>query len=289
MKRPILLLAVSSLFATGASAQCAFDQQYAAEGPGMYPAVLDPVETCVGCGDHTRFVSIITNTSMLVPNPFVTGTFITLYIDSTKVLNIEGHPAGTTFGTDFGPGPDNLGVWGNSGVVPNQTAAQGCAYVSGDEAAWNAALGGGPNSDGVYPLTITVDARIHSSNPDISSFVPNGTWASDVDESMGGGPIVFDTYEIVVTEGFPVGIRERANSMAVYPNPAHDMVRFDLGGAATAMVELFDLAGTRVVGTTVTGSSPMLGLDGLAGGMYICRITGLDGSPLLTTRLAVTR
>ncbi len=288
MRRTLLSTIALSMFTLGASAQCSFDSQYAGQGPGMFPDALAPVETCVGCGSHTRSVSIVTNTFLDVANPLQPGSTIRLYIDATKLLSIEGQPAGTSFGTDLGAAPD-LGVWLNSGTVPNQTAAEGCSYVTGDEAAWNAAIGGGPNSDGVYPLTITVDARINSSSPDVSGFVPNGSWATAVNPSLGGGPIIFDTYQIVVVEGAVVGITERAASVRLYPNPATEMLSINLGGTTNATAELFDMQGARVSTTPLNASITMLQLHGLASGLYTCRISDLSGTPLLTERVAVVR
>jgi len=288
MKRTLLPI-LGSIFLIGtANAQCTFDSQFNGQGPGMYPATLEPVETCVGCGDHTRSVSIVTNTYLDVANPLQPGSTIRLYIDATKLLSIEGQPAGTTFGTNLGASP-NLGIWYNTGNVPNQVSTTGCSYVSGNEAAWNAAIGGGPNNDGVYPLTITVDARIHSSSPDISGFVPNGTWASDVDPSLGGGAIVFDTYEIVVQEGEVVGIRERGSAVSIYPNPTADVLRINLHNHTDAIAEIFNVHGVRVAQSQLAQGISALQTASLAEGIYICRISESNGTPLITERIVVAR
>lgn len=286
MRRTLLAFVSLTLTATVATAQCSFDQQFAGQGPGMFPAQLDPVETCVGCGGHTRSVSLTTNTYLDVANPLQPGSTIRLYIDATKLLSIEGQPSGTSFGTDLGASP-NLGIWYNTGNVPNQTAAQGCAYVAGDEATWNAAVGGGPANDGLYPLTISVDARIHSSSPDVSSFVPNGSWASEVDPGLGGGAIVFDTYVIEVIQGEVVGIHEQADAISIYPNPATDLLRINLGQRTDAVAEMFDMRGVRVFSTRLSATSTALQLHGLTNGLYTCRISDMAGNPLLTERMVV--
>lgn len=276
------------LFIGTTNAQCSFDSQFAGQGPGMFPVALEPIETCVGCGDHTRSVSIITNTFLDVANPLQPGSTIRLYIDATKLLSIEGQPAGTTIGTNIGASPD-FGIWFNTGNVPNQVSATGCSYVAGDEAAWNAAIGGGPNSDGIYPLTITVDARIHSSSPDVSGFVPNGTWASDVDPSLGGGAIVFDTYQLEVIQGEVVGITERESSVNIYPNPTADVLRINLGKHTDAIAELFNVQGVRVAQSHIAPGITTLQTASLAEGIYICRINDSNGTPLLTERVVVAR
>lgn len=288
MKKTLLPLFGVILFGVTANAQCQFDSQFAGQGPGMYPAVLEPVETCVGCGDHTRTVSIITNTFLDVANPLQPGSTIRLYIDATKLLSIEGQPVGTSFGTDLGASP-NLGIWYNTGNVPNQVSTTGCSYVTGDEASWNSAIGGGPNSDGIYPLTITVDARIHSSSPDVSGFVPNGSWASDVDPGLGGGAIIFDTYEIVVQQGELVSIRERESSVSIYPNPTADVLRIELGNLTEGTAEIFNMQGVRVAQTQLAQGVSVIQTTSLAEGIYICRVNDSNGTPLLTERVAVVR
>ncbi|MDP6909280.1 MAG: T9SS type A sorting domain-containing protein, partial [Flavobacteriales bacterium] len=49
---------------------------------------------------------------------------------------------------------------------------------------------GGPTNNGVYPLVFTVDARTAGSdNATINIFIPAGTWVSNIDPGMGGGPL----------------------------------------------------------------------------------------------------
>lgn len=250
----------------------------------MFPQTLETISTCAGCGSHTRSVSLVTNTTMLVNSPI--GPVL-LYIDATQLLSITGQPAGTSFGTDLGAAPGNLGIWYNTGTVPNQVAAVGCSYVTGDEATWNAAVGGGPNNDGIYPLTITVDARINSTSPDVSSFVPNGSWATTVPANLGGGAIVFDTYQLVVTPDGLVGIEGRTSNFGAYPNPASDAVRFQLGKHNRASVDLFDLRGTLVAHATLAAGNATLLLDAVANGLYIYKLYDAQGQLMHTDRVAV--
>ena len=271
--------------ASSVLAQCTFDQQYAGQNAGLYPAALDPVSTCVGCGSQIRYVSLVSNTTQVVSSPI--GP-ITLFIDASTVLTIEGQPAGTTYGTDLGAGPSSMGIWYNTGTVPNQTAVQGCVYVAGDEAAWNAAVGGGPNNDGIYPLIITTDARIHTTSPDVSGFgVANGSWATSIAPNLGGGPIIFDTYQLVVTADGVVSVEERVAQFGAFPNPAATALRFNMGNVAQAHVELYDLSGQLVTSSTLVGNGASLAVDNVANGMYIYRLTDLNGTLLSTNRVAV--
>ncbi len=288
MKKTLLSFTLGIAMATSAMAQCTFDQQYAGQNAGLYPAALDPVSTCVGCGSQMRYVSFVSNTTQTIVNAGGFGITVTLYIDASTVLTIEGQPAGTTYGTDLGAGPSSMGIWYNTGTVPNQTAVQGCVYVAGDEAAWNAAVGGGPNHDGIYPLTITTDARIHSTSPDVSGFgVANGSWATSIATNLGGGPIIFDTYQLVVTTDGVVSVEERVAQFGAFPNPAATALRFNMGNVVQAYVELYDLSGQLVTSSTLAGNGASLAVDNVANGMYIYRLTDLIGTLLSTNRVAI--
>jgi len=265
--------------------ECSFDAQYAAQGAGSYPAALSTVSTCVGCGDQSRSISIVNLTdTFTVAQPI---GIITLYIDANQIVSIAGVPAGVTYGTDLGAGPSAMGIWYNTGAVPNQTGEQGCVYFNGTEAVWNAAVNGGPNNDGIYPLTITMDARINSTSPDVSFVVPNGSWMSTVDPGIGGGAIVNTSYQLVVVADGIVGVQERAAAFGAYPNPAATALRFNMGNVTQAFVALFDLSGQRVASASLVGSGASLALDGVANGMYIYRLTDTNGNLLGTNRVAV--
>ncbi|MGB1317697.1 MAG: T9SS type A sorting domain-containing protein, partial [Flavobacteriales bacterium] len=93
------------------------------------------------------------------------------------------------------------GDWGefvNAGTAPNQTSAVGCAYISGDQTSWDNAAGGGPESDGFYPLEFVVDAYVlDSDNGTINLFISPPVWTTEISEGFGGGPLsLFDTLYI---------------------------------------------------------------------------------------------
>jgi hypothetical protein len=189
--KKLLLFTAAVFTAAGAFAQsCNPDGAYANSSPGLYP--LGPLgPTC----DLVAPKTIVSLTDTVVPNP-LGGTLI-LYLDAMRVNSVTGIPAGLSLGTDVEASIDVNAPWGywyNSGTVPNQTSALGCAFVYGTGGAWDAAIGGGPNNDGSYPLVFEVDARINSTSPDFSAFIPNGTWVSAVNPSFGGGSFyILDT------------------------------------------------------------------------------------------------
>lgn len=186
-----ILLFSSILFSLGAAAQtCTPDGNYAGGAPGLYPAgPLGP--TCELIAPKT----IVSLTDTTVNSGF---GLVTLYITQMRINSVSGLPSGLALSTDVMASADANGPWGywlNSGTVPNQTSALGCAYVYGTGGDWDAAIGGGPNNDGEYPLVFEVDALVSATNP--SSYqgllgVP--VWVSAINPSFGGGSFfIYDT------------------------------------------------------------------------------------------------
>lgn len=191
--KQILLFASAALFSLGAMAQnCTPDLQYVGSPAGLYPTgPLGP--SC----DLIATKTLVTLTDTALTTPLGTATF---YIDRMKVLSVNGLPPNLMLRTDVevDPGNGDWGEWVNTGSQPNQTAAIGCAYVEGTQGAWDAAVGGGPNSDGVYPVEFIVDAFILTSdNGTINFLLGSNYWLSTVPEAQGGGPIpLLDTLVI---------------------------------------------------------------------------------------------
>ncbi|MDB4655372.1 T9SS type A sorting domain-containing protein [Flavobacteriales bacterium] len=191
--KKLLLIASAALISAGACAQsCTPDANFIGSPAGLYPAgPLGP--TCELIAAKT----LVTLTDTVLTTPLGAATF---YIGRMRVNEVIGLPPNLMLRTDVevDPGNGDWGEWINTGNQPNQTAAIGCAYVEGTQGAWDAAVGGGPMSDGVYPLEFVVDARvITSSNGTINFLFGSDYWISTVDPAQGGGPIpLFDTLVI---------------------------------------------------------------------------------------------
>ena len=192
MKQLLPFLA-SILFGFSAIGQtCTPDGNFAGSPPGLYPAgPLGP--TCELIAPKT----IVSLTDTSVYNATIQSD-VTLYITRMRINSITGLPAGLSVSTDVIGSADGNGPWGywdNTGTVPNQTSALGCAYVYGTGGAWDAAVGGGPNNDGEYPLVFEVDAYIASTNPAfVAAFIGVPAWVSTIDPSVGGGSFyILDT------------------------------------------------------------------------------------------------
>lgn len=190
MKHILLFTAV--LFTFGSFAQtCTPDANYSGSPAGLYPhGPLGPTceliapKTIVSLTDTTTFNATL-------------GGNVTLYITRMRINSVSGLPSGLALSTDVMASADANGPWGywdNTGTVPNQTAAFGCAYVYGTGGDWDAAIGGGPNNDGEYPLVFEVDAYIADANPAILPLIGGAQWVSTISPSAGGGSfLIYDT------------------------------------------------------------------------------------------------
>ena len=192
MKHHLLTLLAFALTIGLVSAQtCSPDGQFAGSPAGLYPAgPLGP--TC----ELTAPKTIVSLTDTFVTGiPFVGSA--TLYITRMRINSVAGLPTGLQVSTDVIGTADQDGPWGywdNTGTVPNQTAAFGCAYVFGAGGDWDAAVGGGPNNDGVYPLVFEVDAFVAEADPAILGFIGGPQWVSTIDPANGGGTfLILDT------------------------------------------------------------------------------------------------
>jgi hypothetical protein len=240
MKKTLLTI-IAGVFTAGfANAQCTPDAALAGNSFGLWPDSLETVYTCVGCGDHTRVVDIVTFSDTVMSVEIVPGnpTNVTIYVDAFKIVDVRNVPANMTYGTNIpstdpsvsdvgAPTDPNFapwGIWYNGGTVPTQTGTQGCVYISGGETEWNAlaAMGNLGAGIGAVQLEIDVDVRIGGSNPDLSAIIQTGSYMSAIPASLGGGFITVDDYWLVAQES-SVGIIEVDESKFMlvnnYPNP----------------------------------------------------------------------
>jgi hypothetical protein len=298
MKKTLLSIFAASLFSVTASfGQCSPDPAYANSDFGLFPAVIPFVQACEGCGDAIRFVDFVTFTDTVITGIPIVGT-VTIHIDAFKITTVDGVPAGLTIGSDVdadSTAEAPYGMWLNGGTTPNQTGVQGCVYISGSEATWMGLLGGGPNSDGIYPLTINVDARIGETVPDASVIVPNGAWLSSVDTSLGGGEFVVDDYYLEVVAG-SVGIRgynqEQFSILENYPNPVEGItsIRFNAPIAMNNLTfSVYSILGNEVFSEQVSAKYGMnkfeFDASNLSSGMYIYSLS--DGTSVSTRKMTV--
>ncbi len=91
---------------------------------------------------------------------------------------------------------------------------------------------------------------------------------------------------------FGVGLEE--NELAVsapYPNPANDVVRFDIQNAEPATIEVYDMLGKIVAQRTVSAreGEVTLRVQHLQPGLYFCTVRSQNGDAVQTKRLVIQR
>lgn len=162
------------------------------------------------------------------------ATIINVTIDS-----ITGMPAGFTYTTNPA-----------SGIIPG--GSNGCINFVGNATAGQET--GGPNSDGVYPLTI--------------SYTGNATFF--------GSPVTLPGtltgYKIIVTN--TVGINLVANDgLVLAPNPASEILNIFSGNNTLKNMKVYDTTGRLVKQLNSTDNVIALDVNNLKSGLYSITIS----------------
>lgn len=294
MKKSILLLIAAFGAVTASKAQCVPESDFEGTGLTFTPSTLDPVYACASCGDHTRVISIQTfadttlNVELAPGNPPLA---VTVFADFFRLDSIGGLPDGLTYTTDaafdttYDAVTNPFGYWINPGdTASGFTNTNGCITIEGDAAAWTAAIGGGPNNDGVYPLTLFIDARAANFSPAaIGGIVGFNTWLTDMGELLDafGDPnftengILLQGPSLEVVQS-GVGIRESQNEKALsfYPNPTSDVVTLALDaetsslGTVVVHNSLGEMVFQEALAITVGKNVRSFDCSGFASGLY---------------------
>jgi len=176
-----LSYAIALLFVSAnAFGQCAPNPAFSGANNGIFPygpIMLD----CSGQNADLTVVGMAVDTTSTIsfPNP---GTEIDIYFEATRIDTIIGLPAGLIVETDVmgsATTQSPYGVWQYAGSLPQYDGSFGCMRISGSPSTWSALSTGGPNGDGVYPITIVQDYKVAYTDPDVSFIVANGTWITE--------------------------------------------------------------------------------------------------------------
>jgi hypothetical protein len=301
MKRTLSFI---SLFASMAAtmAQCVPNSGFTGSGVAFLPSEPIQVYSCAECGDQEVVISLQTFADTVLTIELQPGNplDITVFADQFRLDTIEGLPAGLTYTTDaafnstYDPVEFPFGYWPNGGdTVVGFTEALGCITVSGDAASWTAAIGGGPNNDGIYPLTIFLDARAAGFIPaELTNYVAPGTWLAemgvlleafgDTNFTTNGIRYEGETLEVIASG---VGIQNRNESsirVDVFPNPSNGTVTFAIQAARSesGTIQLMNSLGevVRTVKMNLQSGENRTSLDltTLAKGHYAYRLIGAD-------------
>lgn len=311
--RTYLLLFLSIIFSSQLNAQCTPESGFTGSGFAMLPAELDTVESCFGCGVQERVISFrtFTDTTLFVEIGPGNVLEVTVYGDFLRLDSIAGLPDGITYRTDasydttYDAVTNPQGYWINEGdTATGFTSVTGCVTLSGTEQDWAAAVGGGPNSDGSYPLSIFIDVRIADMDPAVLlQQVPAGTWLSEMDPSLldiFGDPnitsngIEFQGQTLYVT-GSGLGIEESGNpfqSVQNQPNPFSNIttITFNLKeNVSNLNFRVYDILGSKLVNRSIQGSvgrnTVEFSRNELSSGVYFYSIS--DGNSVVTRKMII--
>lgn len=266
MKKTLLTLFSFTLIASGAFAQCAVDPAYASAPYGFYPDSTTFLTTgSAEAGvDYDAVIDFKSLVDTAVANPL--GGTIQVKLDAFRINGVTGLPAGFSVaegGASFNSG---LGIWENVYGTPGNTATlsavQGCVSLTAASASVTTAAPVSGYTD--YPLVFEVDARIASTNPDVSGFgISNGSWMSD-HGSFGITAIGIEDYVIRVHSATTVGIVDRSDlsGVHVFPNPSTGIFNLSLDNLGEDVsVIVFDNQGREVMNQMVFGNAGLVTVD----------------------------
>jgi hypothetical protein len=183
-----IVLATLLVSANAFSQVCTPNQAFASAPYGIYP--YGPIQ--MDCSGENANVTVVGLTDTLVE---FAGISTQMYFDAMRIDSVAGLPVGLVLETDVmgsATASAPYGEWLYTGSQPTFIVSVGCLNITGSPSAWAAASTGGPNNDGVFPLTLVLDYRLSYSDPDISFLIASGSWLS---ESPTGG---VDTVEVLL-------------------------------------------------------------------------------------------
>lgn len=156
-------------------------------------------------------------------------------ITNVTINSITGIPTG--FNTTTTP---------SNGVIPG--GSNGCVHVSGQ--ATSGQETGGPNNDGIYPITINYTANA----------------------ALGSAPGTLTGYKLVVTN--TVGINLIANDgLILTPNPANEVLNILSGSNALKNIKVYDTTGRLIKQLNSTNNLIAVDVNNLTSGLYSISIS----------------
>ena len=302
MKKLLLILCVITA-GIAASAQCLPESDFSTGTLELSNSSIDPVYACSDCGDQVRVISVQTfgdTTLSVVLQPGQPALDVTVFADFFRLDSIGGLPDGIIYTTDASfdttyDAVDNpFGYW----VNPGDTAVGfentiGCISLSGNASDWTNAIGGGPNNDGVYPLTIYIDARAANFDPaGISNVVGYNTWLTEMGsllDAFGDPNFTVNGIKLtgqtltVVESGVGIQESEAASSFGLVPNPAKETVsiQFSAQKPSRTVLKVIGVDGREVYNqsmqTTSSETRFELDLARFQAGVYFVVIENENG------------
>ena len=285
-------------FNTGVNAQCTPDPQYAGEPFGLWPDSTENLPNAFAqqAAGYNTDINLVTLVDTVLEADLGFGVSrINAVIQKLRIDDVTGYPAGFSYAPNY-TGTDG---WVNTGTNPNFTGVQGCVNISANQAAVQAAIGGGPNNDGVYPIEVVVDVYITEATcvQNCLGGVVQGVLNSEVkDKWLGEGQFanlmpVIDYYRIVVENSTNVNIENALSINNVFPNPVRDIapVEFTTSTSEEVQFRLFDMIGKEVYFENINSNAGVntfkFDASHLPVGTYVYTIN--DGQNVAKSKLVV--
>jgi hypothetical protein len=287
LKKLLTVVAVVAIsaFAANAQAPCQNDAIYADSSAGIWPDADPGLPVACTNSDYSAVIQVKTLTDTSVT---FQGIPVQLKVKGLKVLDVVGEPAGFVFAANYN---DPNGYWLNGGADPNWIEIQGCVLISAPQSAVAAAAGGGPNNDGVYPISVFVDV-LAKGNPIPATY----TWVSTLGTPPYGAAIEYSDYNIVVDVCNGISVQDALSQnkfdvAANFPNPFSNTttIKFNTVKEEDVTLNVYNMVGSLVHTNKVRSEAGKntLVFDGskLAAGMYIYTMT--NGKETVTKKMTI--
>jgi hypothetical protein len=293
IKRYFLAAAIVATSFGFSNAQCVPDPIYADSSFNIWPDTITNLP-CAFADNVGGYEAVINLKTLADTTINVTGFGdITAYISAFRVNGVTGLPAGFSYASNQTP-------WNNGGTSPNFTSVQGCMSVLADQAALQAIIATNPN--GVdFPLVVTVDAKISSTNNGLANFVLANRWLSDVTTIPGVQPIPVSGYVIKVRPNAAAGclplatIDLQSTSFDVqgnFPNPFSGTteIRFTNTNRSDVEFEVRNMVGKQILNRTIKAergqNNISFNAEKFIPGIYFYTIN--DGKKSITRKMIVS-
>ena len=275
------------------NAQCVPDQIYADSSFNIWPDTITNLP-CAFADNAAGYDEVINLKTLADTTINVTGFGdITAYISAFRVNSVTGLPAGFSYASNQTP-------WNNGGTSPNFTSVQGCMSVLANQAALQTIIASNPNGAD-FPLIVTVDAKISSTNNTFANFVLANKWLSEVTTIPGVQPIPVPGYVIKVRPSAAAGclplatIDLQSTSFDVqgnFPNPftGTTEIRFTNANRSDVEFEVRNMVGKQILNRTIKAergqNNISFNADKFIPGIYFYTIN--DGKKSITRKMIVS-
>lgn len=124
-------------------------------------------------------------------------------------------------------------------------------------------------------------------NQQIPTLLQITMFASDPLNPQNGSTVYFDELDY---ESITVGVQEtELADIKAYPNPAADMVFFNIEKAENVVVEVYNMLGLEVLESNFTEMNNRLDVSELSAGTYIWQMISTSGQQMKTGKLLIAR